>query len=152
MRGDVPGLAPRQAAMVHFAGEQGGAERLLFCPSYYSDDPILDLAFGRRPARYLEDLGKLIDPAVEIMWTGPEVCSKELSTGHLARVGEELGRRPFLWDNYPVNDGQRMSRHLHLRAFTGRRRRSAADLGPRRQPGLAGGAEPDPGDDAGPEL
>jgi hypothetical protein len=26
-----------------------------------------------------------------------------------------------LWDNYPVNDGPRMSPHLHLRAFTGRR-------------------------------
>jgi hypothetical protein len=25
-----------------------------------------------------------------------------------------------LWDNYPVNDGARMSQHLHLRGFTGR--------------------------------
>jgi hypothetical protein len=25
-----------------------------------------------------------------------------------------------LWDNYPVNDGPRMSRFLHLRGFTGR--------------------------------
>ncbi|MEZ5741799.1 MAG: hypothetical protein R3E68_21770 [Burkholderiaceae bacterium] len=24
----------------------------------------------------------------------------------------------MLWDNYPVNDGQRMSQYLHLRAFT----------------------------------
>jgi hypothetical protein len=33
---------------------------------------------------------------------------------------EKIGRHPFLWDNYPVNDGQRMSRHLHIRGFTGR--------------------------------
>jgi hypothetical protein len=26
----------------------------------------------------------------------------------------------LLWDNYPVNDGPRMSPYLHLRAFTGR--------------------------------
>jgi hypothetical protein len=26
----------------------------------------------------------------------------------------------MLWDNYPVNDGQRMSQYLHLRAVTGR--------------------------------
>jgi hyaluronoglucosaminidase len=39
---------------------------------------------------------------------------------HLARVAESLGRKPTLWDNYPVNDGPNMSRHLHLRAFTGR--------------------------------
>ena len=120
MRGDVPGLAKRQAAMVGYAAERGAATRLLFCPSYYSDDPILDLAFGQRPERYLEDLGGLIDPAVEIMWTGEEVCSLELGPGHLARVSEQLRRKPFLWDNYPVNDGGRMSQHLHLRAFTGR--------------------------------
>ena len=54
------------------------------------------------------------------MWTGEEVCAREFSPGHLARVAGQLRRKPFLWDNYPVNDGARMSQHLHLRAFTGR--------------------------------
>ncbi|MBA3729990.1 MAG: beta-N-acetylglucosaminidase domain-containing protein [Sphingomonas sp.] len=31
-----------------------------------------------------------------------------------------LGRRPLLWDNYPVNDGHRQCRYLDLRGFTGR--------------------------------
>jgi hypothetical protein len=128
MRGDVPDLAERQAAIVHFAAEHPVSERLLFCPTYYSDDPILDLAFGRRPDRYLEDVGRLIDPAVEIMWTGEEVCSAAFSPGHLGRVGEQLRRMPFLWDNYPVNDGSRMSQHLHLRAFTGRPAAIAAHI------------------------
>jgi len=120
MRGDVPELAERQAAIVHFAAERCGASRILCCPSYYSDDPILDSAFGQRPEGYLQDLGRLLDPTIEIMWTGEEVCSREFTPGHLQRVGEVLRRKPFLWDNYPVNDGARMSRHLHLRAFTGR--------------------------------
>lgn len=120
MRGDVPELAERQAAIVHFTAAHPVSERLLFCPSYYSDDPILDLAFGPRPEGYLQDIGRLIDPAVEIMWTGEEVCSAEFSPGHLDRVAEALRRKPFLWDNYPVNDGARMAQHLHLRAFTGR--------------------------------
>lgn len=120
MKGDVPELAARQAAIVDFAAAHPAAGRLIFCPSYYSDDPILDLAFGQRPQGYLEDLGRMLDPAIAIMWTGPEVCSAELSPGHLERVAEALRRRPFLWDNYPVNDGARMSQHLHLRAFTGR--------------------------------
>jgi hypothetical protein len=120
MRGDVPALAERQAAIVAFAADRACASRIVCCPSYYSDDPILDLAFGRRPEAYLEDLGRLLDPAVEIMWTGEEVCSAATTPGHLARVAEALRRRPFLWDNYPVNDGSRMSQHLHLRAFTGR--------------------------------
>lgn len=120
MRGDVPGLAERQAAIVHFAAERSGAGRIYCCPSYYSDDPILDVAFGARPPHYLEQLGRLLDPAIRIFWTGEEVCSREFSPGHLARVATQLRRKPVLWDNYPVNDGSRMSQHLHLRAFTGR--------------------------------
>ncbi len=120
MRGDVPDLAERQAAIVHFAAERTGATRIICCPSYYSDDPVLDAAFGERPALYLEQLGRLLDPAIEIMWTGEEVVSREYSPDHLARVAGQIGRKPFLWDNYPVNDGARMSQHLHLRAFTGR--------------------------------
>lgn len=120
MRGDIPDLAERQAAIVHFAAERSGCRRVLMCPSYYSDDPILDVAFGVRPPFYLEQLGRLLDPAIDMFWTGPEVCSREFTPGHLARVAGQMRRKPVLWDNYPVNDGARMSQHLHLRAFTGR--------------------------------
>lgn len=120
MRGDVPDLAERQAAIVHFAAERTRASRIICCPSYYSDDPILDIAFGDRPPFYLEQLGRLLDPTIRIMWTGEEVVSREFSSGHLERVAHSLGRKPFLWDNYPVNDGPLMSQHLHLRGFTGR--------------------------------
>jgi hypothetical protein len=76
--------------------------------------------FGDRPPSYLETLGRRLDHDIQVFWTGEEVCSLEISPGHLKRVGEQLGRKPVLWDNYPVNDGGRMSRHLHLRGFTGR--------------------------------
>jgi hyaluronoglucosaminidase len=127
MRG-LPDLARRQAAIVDFAAERSRAGRILVCPSYYSDDPVLDVAFGARPEGYLRQLGRLLDPAIAIMWTGPEVCARELAPGHLARVAEEIGRKPFLWDNYPVNDGARMAQHLHLRAFTGRPAAIAAHI------------------------
>ena len=120
MRGDIEDLAERQAAIVEAAASHGLASRILCCPSYYSDDPVLDRAFGQRPAGYLEALGRLVDPSIEMFWTGEEVCSHEYSPGHLGRVAEAMRRPPFLWDNYPVNDGPRMSQHLHLRAFTGR--------------------------------
>lgn len=58
--------------------------------------------------------------AVAIYWTGEEVCAREISLGHVHDVADRLGRKPALWDNYPVNDGPRMSQHLHLRSFTGR--------------------------------
>lgn len=120
MRGDIADLAERQAAIVHFAAEHTSARRIICCPSYYSDDPSLDVVFGPRPPLYLKQLGRLLDPAVEIMWTGEEVCAREYSPGHLAGVAERIRRKPFLWDNYPVNDGVLMSQHLHLRGFSGR--------------------------------
>lgn len=120
MRGDVEGLARGQMEIAAFAAERTRATRIIVCPTYYSEDPVLDRVFGRRPLGYLEDLGAGLDPAVEVMWTGDEVCSREVSPGGLDRVAELIRRKPFLWDNYPVNDGPRMSQHLHLRAFTGR--------------------------------
>lgn len=120
MRGDRPGLAEEQVRIVEWIASRTAADRILVCPSYYTDDPVLDRVFGRRPEGYLQDLGRLLDPRIEIFWTGEEVCSRELSPAHLERVAGEMRRKPFLWDNYPVNDGQRMSEYLHLRGFTGR--------------------------------
>jgi hypothetical protein len=127
MRGDLPDLAARQASVVDWIAGRTGAERLFVCPTYYSDDPVLDRVFGSRPPRYLEELGAALDPSIEIFWTGEEVISREISTRHVAGVAERLGRRPFLWDNFTANDGPRMCRYLHLRAFTGR----SATLGER---------------------
>ena len=120
MRGDVPDLAKKQIAIVDWVAAHTGASRIIVCPSYYSDDPVLDRVFGDRPRNYLEDLGRAIDTRIEMFWTGEEVISREFSPGHLERITDQLGRKPFLWDNYPVNDGQRMSQYLHIRGFTGR--------------------------------
>jgi hyaluronoglucosaminidase len=120
MRGDIPDLAQRQAEIVAFVSGTMRATRLIMCPSYYTDEVILDRVFGARPSNYLEDLGQLLDRKVEVFWTGEEVCARAFSPGHLDDVAQRIGRRPFLWDNYPVNDGPRMSRFLHLRGFTGR--------------------------------
>jgi hypothetical protein len=120
MRGDTPDLADRQAEIVSWAAERTRADRVLVCPSYYSDDPVLDRVFGARPEGYLERLGELLDPAIHLFWTGEEVCARAISAGHLDRVADQMGRKPFLWDNYPVNDGPRMSQYLHVRGFTGR--------------------------------
>ena len=140
MRGDVADLASRQVEIVQWAHSRTQATRTIVCPSYYSDDPILDRVFGERPAGYLEELGTL-DPAIEIFWTGEEVISRQFSAGHLERVAELLQRKPFIWDNYPVNDGQRMSQYLHLRGFTGRpasmgEHASAHGINPALQPTL----------------
>jgi hyaluronoglucosaminidase len=120
MRGDVPHLAERQLEIVDWAAGRTAADRVIVCPSYYTDDPVLDRVFGQRPPGYVAALGAGLDERIEVFWTGEEVCALQFSPGHLRRVADRLRRRPFLWDNYPVNDGQRMSQYLHVRGFTGR--------------------------------
>jgi hypothetical protein len=125
MKGDVKELARIQADMAHLIGHASRAGRHIVCPSYYSDDPVLEKVFGKAPPGYLTDLGHLLDPGMDIFWTGPLVCSVDYPRNHLEEVAARLRRKPFLWDNYPVNDGARMSKQLHLQAF---RSHDVADL------------------------
>ena len=120
MKGDSPDLAKRQIEIVNWAAGRAKAKQLIFCPTYYSLDPVLEKLFGKKPDGYLEQLGKELDPKVRLFWTGELVCSKGYSAEHLRATAGVLGRKPFLWDNYPVNDGPRMCKFLHLRPMTGR--------------------------------
>ncbi|MGL4232683.1 MAG: beta-N-acetylglucosaminidase domain-containing protein [Casimicrobium sp.] len=113
-------MTATQAEIVNLAHSHGATEHLLVCPSYYSDDIVLDRVFSERPHNYLRELCASIDSSIEVFWTGEEVCARQFDAAHLDRVADEMGRKPTLWDNYPVNDGPRMSDHLHLRAVTGR--------------------------------
>ena len=120
MKGDLPGLAERQIEVVNWIVSRSSAKQFVFCPTYYSLDPVLEKKFGRMPEGYFAQLGKELDRKVSMFWTGELVCSKSYSEAHLRSAGEMLGRKPLLWDNYPVNDGPRMCKFLHLRPFTGR--------------------------------
>ncbi|MFI4934515.1 MAG: beta-N-acetylglucosaminidase domain-containing protein [Caulobacterales bacterium] len=120
MAADQPDLAETQIRIIDWTAERTGAAMVTVCPTIYTDDPLLERAFGAAPADYLDKLGAALDPAIRLFWTGEEVCSREYSPGHLTRIAERMRRKPLLWDNYPVNDGPLMSPFLHLRAFTGR--------------------------------
>ncbi|WP_020209328.1 beta-N-acetylglucosaminidase domain-containing protein [Gilvimarinus chinensis] len=114
MRGDIPDLAARQAELSHFATTHSSAQRIILCPTYYSTDPVLDKVFGARPSNYLPQLGRELDPAIQVFWSGPQVCSATYPLEHLQEITHLLQRKPFLWDNYPVNDGAVKSQHLYL--------------------------------------
>ena len=120
MDGAIGDLATRQAEIIDFVTQHSRAQQFYPCPSYYSDDAVLDRVFGARPAYYLEDFGRLTHRDIAVYWTGEEVCARAISSGHIADVARRLGRAPAIWDNWPVNDGARMRGHLHLRGFTGR--------------------------------
>jgi hyaluronoglucosaminidase len=120
MDAQTPNLLDIQLRIIEAALLETNQQRFVVCPSYYSNDIVLDRVFGQRPPYYLNDLGRRLDKTVEVFWTGEEVCSRQFSVADLSRVAEQLQRKPLLWDNYPVNDGPRMSQYLHLRGFTGR--------------------------------
>lgn len=120
MRGDVPALAETQIRILGDIREVSNAPRIIFCPTYYSYDPIIERCFGPMPPHYLEDLGRGLDPSIDLFWTGEKVMSSAYPENHLNEVAERMHRKPFLWDNYPVNDSKRASPFLFLKAFENR--------------------------------
>ena len=120
MRGDLPDLAQTQVQIALDVLDQTTARKVIMCPTYYSFDPVLEKVFGPRPEGYFQELAQGLPPEVDIFWTGPKVCSQEYPASHLQEVGQLLGRKPFLWDNYPVNDGANISKFLHLKPFVNR--------------------------------
>ena len=88
--------------------------RLITCPSFYSLDPILEKIFGEMPPGYFEDFARDLPERADIFWTGDRVMSSGYPLASLEKAREIIGRKPFIWDNYPVNDGRKSSGHLYL--------------------------------------
>lgn len=115
-----PQLAANQLRVVSAVIEQLPDTQIAVCPSYYSFDPILETLFGRRPEGYFEDLHQGLPAEVQLLWTGNKVVSDRITAEDIQSATEALGRAPLLWDNYPVNDGRKTSRFLHLAPFANR--------------------------------
>ena len=89
------------------------------CPSYYSEDPLLERVFGRFEPEFLETLAQYLPPNIPCFWTGPSVVSKTITLAHVRRIAKKLNRPLLLWDNYPVNDLS-MRDELHIGPLSGR--------------------------------
>lgn len=113
-------LAQRQLRVIDFILEKSQAQHFVVCPSYYSFDPVLARVFGDMPTHYWSDFGNGLASDVDVLWTGNEVCSPSINQADIEAAVEALGRVPILWDNYPVNDGEKACQYLHLRAFSNR--------------------------------
>ncbi len=94
--------------------------RIIFCPSYYTPDPILEKVFGPMPKNYLQDIARLIPEEVSMAWTGPKVTSPEIPRVHMVDTLKLLHRKPFMWENLFANDGPKNCKFLKLRPFSGR--------------------------------
>jgi hypothetical protein len=75
---------------------------------------------GGRPSPYLDALAVGVPDDVPIGWTGPAVVNDAITVADAeARAAALGGRRPLLWDNFPVNDGP-MADRLFLGPLRGR--------------------------------
>jgi hyaluronoglucosaminidase len=114
MRGDVEGLAEIQARVIADICNWSSAESFIVCPTYYSHDQRLAREFGSPPKDYLRDLGRIVDPRIDFFWTGEKIISDGYSALHLADVAADIGRKPFIWDNYTANDSATRTSFLFL--------------------------------------
>lgn len=121
---DMPGgpadLAQRQAEICRDVQHCLGSLPLLVCPTYYSDDPVLDKFFGVRPSDYLAVLGRELPEEIACFWTGRKVVPERVAAIDLQKPADLLRRKLALWDNYPVNDSKTRSEHLYLQDLQGR--------------------------------
>lgn len=119
-RGDIQDLATRQLAITEDILAVSQASHHIVCPTYYSFDPVLEKVFGKMPPLYLETLGQGLAADVDVFWTGNKVISEQYTHDDITRVTQVLQRRPVIWDNYPVNDGEVTSNYLNIRPYAGR--------------------------------
>ena len=90
-----------------------------FCPSYYTPDPLLARVFGEFEPEFPETVRRYLPPAVACFWTGSKVVPKAITLADMEDIGERMGHRLLLWDNYPVND-LTMQDEMHIGPLTGR--------------------------------
>lgn len=77
---------------------------LFVCPLQYH---------GRGNEPYITELGQKLDYEIDLMWTGRQICSEYLDVYDAIKFQEGTSKKPFYWDNFPVNDVA-MIHQLHV--------------------------------------
>ncbi len=117
---EIDQLARTQADIADFIAGHCSAEQIIVAGTYYSKDPLLQRVYGAMPENYWADLGRYLDPRFDIFWTGDHVISPGYDRAGLQEMTDHFRRKPFLWDNYPVNDTDWLKHRLRLYSFTSR--------------------------------
>lgn len=82
---------------------------LIVCPTFYHN-------LGEPP--YVKELGERTEGDISIMWTGEKVVSRTITHEDAELFKLAIRRKPFVWDNYPVNDYE--TSRLLMGPITGR--------------------------------
>ena len=84
---------------------------LSMCPTdYWGAAPFSD---------YIHTLGARLDRAIDVFYTGRDICVPEISAEDVTAFAAATNRPPLIWDNYPVNDLS-MQHEMHIGAVAGR--------------------------------
>jgi protein O-GlcNAcase / histone acetyltransferase len=114
-------VADAQATLANavraWLGEQRPQARFLFCPTPYCDRMARWQLGG---AGYLDVIGARLDPAIDVLWTGPEIVSREIPVASIRALQARIRRPPVLWDNLHANDYD--GRRLFCGPYAGRTR------------------------------
>lgn len=92
--------------------EKDPGAQMIFCPGPYHGD-------GTKPEdhAYLQTLGQDMSPDVYVFWVGDKTITPRITRAAAESYKQAVNHRLFIWDNYPVNDGQPT---LNLGSVSGR--------------------------------
>jgi len=93
----------------HWLKARDAESWLIVCPTFYHN-------LGEPP--YVEELGERTEAGISIMWTGAKVVSRTITHEDAELFKLAIRRKPFVWDNYPVNDYE--TSRLLMGPITGR--------------------------------
>ncbi|MCF8568288.1 protein O-GlcNAcase [Alicyclobacillus tolerans] len=80
--------------------------QLWFTPTSY---------YGLEDGPYWQTLRATLNQNIKVIWTGKWVLNKTITSSQAKTIAQLLGRKPILWDNYPVNDyTYNQGKHHHL--------------------------------------
>lgn len=92
--------ADKQAGLLNyvtdnFVRKHSDVQPLIMCPTQYNK--------AWSSGDYLSTLGTRMYPEVRVMWTGNSVVDM-IERDDMEWINKQLGRKAFIWLNYPVND------------------------------------------------
>ncbi|MCX6118096.1 MAG: beta-N-acetylglucosaminidase domain-containing protein [Proteobacteria bacterium] len=111
------GMLESQIRLMNQVREETDAS-ILYCPTFYSEDPILDKVFGQRPNQAFEMIGETLNTSIDVVWTGRKVITESWTASDLFEMTQKIRRKPFVCDNFYANDGPKNCQILKLKAPT----------------------------------
>ncbi|XP_053619430.1 protein O-GlcNAcase [Plodia interpunctella] len=94
-------FAHAQVSVTNEIHQHLGCPRFLICPTQYCSTRAVPTV---NSSEYLNTLGTKLSQQIDIMWTGPKVISKTLTTECIEEITQVLRRPPVIWDNLHAND------------------------------------------------